>query len=127
MSAGAETHSQVRPFVLALPDSAPYVPLLNPPEGTAAMRSGLVTLAPGGECGEHTTGSHEEMIICLSGTGEIDAEGMGTACLSAGHVAYNPPNTRHNVRNTGSFPLRYVFVVAPRACQGARSGSLRHG
>ncbi|MEP0848572.1 MAG: cupin domain-containing protein [Phycisphaerae bacterium] len=123
MSAHGETSFSGRPFVIPLPDSGAYVPLLNPPQGVPAMRSGLVTLAPGAECGQHTTGSHEEMIICLSGAGEIDVEGMGTARLSAGQAAYNPPNTRHNVRNTGSEPLRYVFVVAPRVCVATRDGS----
>ncbi len=100
------------PFVLPLPDAGPYAPLLAPPADSPAMRAGLVTLAPGAECGEHTTGSHEELIVCLDGDGEIDAEGLGTSRLAGGHIAYNPPKTRHNVRNTGTAPMRYVFVVA---------------
>lgn len=125
MSSHGEGCSPERPFVLPLPDSGAYVPLLNPPPGAPAMRAGLVTLAPGAGCGQHTTGSYEELIICLSGAGEIDAEGLGTARLSAGQVAYNPPNTRHNVRNTGSEPLRYVFVVAPRAGATTRDRNRR--
>ena len=27
--------------------------------------------------------------------------------------AYIPPETRHNVKNTGTEPLEYVYVVAP--------------
>ncbi len=100
------------PFVLPLPEGGSYAPLLAPPANSPAMHAGLVTLAPGDECGEHTTGSHEELIVCLDGDGEIDAEGLGTSQLAAGHVAYNPPNTRHNVRNTGTTPMRYIFVVA---------------
>ncbi|MFO0836911.1 MAG: cupin domain-containing protein [Phycisphaerae bacterium] len=109
------------PFVKPLVSSDSYLPLLNPPAETRAMRSGLVVLSPGAECGEHTTGAHEELIVCLEGDGEIDAEGLGTARLAAGQVAYNPPNTRHNVRNTGKAPMRYVFVVAPLVTDG-RSG-----
>lgn len=102
----------IRPFVLPLPDTGSYAPLLAPPADAPSMRAGLVTLVPGGECGAHTTGSHEEFIVCLDGEGEIDAEGLGTSRLASGHVAYNPPNTRHNVRNTGTTPMRYIFVVA---------------
>lgn len=102
------------PFVLPLPDAGAYAPLLNPPTDSSALRAGLVMLSPGAECGEHTTGSHEELIICLDGDGELYAEGLGTARLAAGYVAYNPPHTRHNVRNTGTAPLRYVFAVAAR-------------
>lgn len=115
MTDRANDHVSQRPFVQPLPDGDSYMPLLAPPAGSLAMRSGLVTLAPGDECGEHTTGSHEELILCLEGEGEIDAEGLGTARLAAGYVAYNPPNTPHNVRNTGSTPMRYVFVVARQA------------
>lgn len=123
MSTGDATRSQVRPLVMPLPDAAPYVPLLTPSAESITLRSGLVALAPGTECGEHTTGAHEELIICLSGAGEIYAEGLGTAPLAAGQIAYNPPHTRHNVRNTGSAPLRYVFVVAPQAPQLTQAGS----
>jgi len=111
-ASGAGRPSAV-PFVRPLPATDAYARLLSPPE-SVGLCSGLVTLAPGVECGEHTTGAHEELIICLSGEGEIQAEGLGRARLAAGHMAYNPPDTRHNVRNTGAVALRYVFVVAPQ-------------
>ena len=86
------------------------------------MRSGLVTLEPGAECGEHSTESHEELIVCLAGAGEIDAAGRTTP-LAAGHMAYNPPNTLHNVRNSGTTPMRYLFVVAPAPGEEAGTSS----
>jgi quercetin dioxygenase-like cupin family protein len=76
------------------------------------MRSGLVTLAPGKDVGTHSTEDYEEMIIILEGQGELEAEGAGRRAIGAGQVAYNPPDTRHNVINTGDGPLRYIYVVS---------------
>jgi len=75
------------------------------------LRSGLVTLPPGESVGEHSTEDHEELVIALSGKGEIEAEGLGRANFGEGQVAYNPPNTKHNVINTGNRPLKYIYVV----------------
>jgi mannose-6-phosphate isomerase-like protein (cupin superfamily) len=40
--------------------------------------------------------------------------------VSAHRMAYSPPGTKHNVTNTGSEVLEYVWVVAPVA---GRAGS----
>jgi quercetin dioxygenase-like cupin family protein len=101
-------------FVRALPDSNEYVRLLSK-DDTVGLRSGLQTLQPGQDCGWHTTENYEEMIICLAGAGELAAEDGTRRPLAAGHYAYNPPQTRHNVFNTGTEPLRYIYVVAPVA------------
>jgi quercetin dioxygenase-like cupin family protein len=103
--------ADLRPFVLALPDSEAYAPLLNPPH-SLSLRSGLVTLQPDQECGEHSTEQHEELIVCLAGTGMIEAAEQQRP-LAAGQIAYNPPFTRHNVRNTGTLPMRYIYIVTP--------------
>ena len=98
-------------FVRSLPGEGAYAPLLMPPD-SAGMRSGLVALQPGDDCGEHNTDQHEELIICLEGAGIVEA-GDRRQTLSKGQVAYNPPHTLHNVLNTGTVPMRYIFVVAP--------------
>ena len=36
-------------------------------------------------------------------------------------VAYSPPNTEHDVTNTGAVPLRYVYVVARAIPQAGRA------
>jgi len=100
-----------RPFVRALPDVQEYVRLLETGE-SVTMRSGLVTLQPGEDCSWHSTESHEELVICLEGEGHIESGDMGRRRLTAGDYAYNPPHTRHNVFNTGTQPMRYVYVVA---------------
>ena len=80
---------------------------------TAGMRSGFVRLKPGETVGWHTTGSNEESLVILHGRGEARLEGQASHPFAAPAVAYIPPSTRHNVANTGSEILEYVYVVAP--------------
>jgi mannose-6-phosphate isomerase-like protein (cupin superfamily) len=102
-----------KPFVKELDAGGEtHLPLLT--EGVASrMRAGMVTLAPGEECGRHSTEDYEELRIILEGSGEADLEGHGAFALAAGQVAYIPPRTHHNVRQRGDGALRYVYVVAP--------------
>jgi len=104
--------SDPKSFVLALPTAEDYIEILG--EGkSVALHSGRVVLSPGKDCGQHSTGHHEELIVVLSGVGELEVTGIGRTKIRAGMVAYNPPQTEHNVFNTGSEPLAYVYVVAP--------------
>lgn len=111
---GDERASQgkpLQPFVRPLPDVQEYVRLLEYGE-TVTMHSGLVTLQPGENCGWHSTEGFEELLICLAGEGHIESGDTGRRSLAAGHYAYNPPHTRHNVFNTSAQPMRYIYVVA---------------
>lgn len=101
-----------KPFVLALPTAEDYVEILGASK-SVALHSGRVLLLPGKDCGRHTTGHHEELIVILSGEGELDVEGLGRTKIRAGMVAYNPPQTEHNVINTGKEPLAYIYIVTP--------------
>lgn len=109
VTAAAETN---RPFLFVLPaDAAPYTMIMGPPR-THTMRSGLVNLAPGKDVGLHSTEKNEEMLVILEGRGEVELEGFGRLMISAGRTAYVPPKTRHNVFNTGTAPLKYIFIVS---------------
>jgi mannose-6-phosphate isomerase-like protein (cupin superfamily) len=99
-------------FTAALPGGHEYSQLLAPGQ-SVAMRSGLVTLLSGQECGAHSTGGHEEMLICLEGAGRLELEAGRSLTLERNHVAYVPPLTRHNVRNPNPARLRYIYVVSP--------------
>jgi quercetin dioxygenase-like cupin family protein len=100
------------PFVRPLPETNAYARLLEKTDAVS-MRSGLMTLAPGKDCGWHSTDEYEELIICLAGAGEVQTEGGGRRPLAAGSYAYNPPQQRHCVFNTGTQAMRYIYVVAP--------------
>ncbi|HTV57594.1 MAG TPA: cupin domain-containing protein [Verrucomicrobiae bacterium] len=80
---------------------------------TAGLRSGFVRLQPGETVGWHTTGAHEEELVILHGKGEAEIEGRSGLPIGEGAIAYIPPQTRHNVKNTGTEALEYVYVVAP--------------
>jgi mannose-6-phosphate isomerase-like protein (cupin superfamily) len=90
-------------------------PLLRGFPQTAGLRSGFVRLAPGSTVGWHTTGPNEETLVILHGSGEAQIQGAPALPLAEKTIAYIPPATRHNVKNTGAAPLEYVYVVAPAA------------
>jgi len=69
-------------------------------------------LAPSKSVGRHSTKDNEEAIVVLSGIGEMNIIGESTLHLRPYCVAYCPPNTEHNVTNTGTDTLRYVYIVA---------------
>jgi mannose-6-phosphate isomerase-like protein (cupin superfamily) len=96
---------QARAFTTDLNDRPEYQRLLEGKPQTLGMRSGRVHLEPGQACGQHSTKNQEELLVFLTGQGE----------LLIGKVAYIPPETLHDVRNTGAEPLTYVYCVAPVA------------
>jgi len=94
------------------PGDKSYFMLLGGPPETTSMRSGLVTLAPGASIGKHNTEKNEEMLVPLEGEGELRITGQPAIQIKAGLVTYAPAHTEHDVTNTGSNPLRYIFIVA---------------
>lgn len=100
------------PFVADLPaESEKYVPVLNS-ENASILKSGLVTLKPGESVGAHNTEKKEELILILEGSGIIETGTTGSQTVRQGQVAFNPPETEHNVINNGPGLLRYLYVVA---------------
>ena len=89
-----------------------HLQLLGGPPETVTMKSGLVVLAPGKSVGKHSTGQHEELLVILEGQGEMTFKDGSTLQVKANHALYCPPETEHNVTNTGRRSLRYVYVVA---------------
>ncbi|MHC4072762.1 MAG: cupin domain-containing protein [Planctomycetota bacterium] len=89
--------------------------LLAGKPGTFGMRSGRVYLAPGKACGRHSTKDREELLVFLSGRGELLIGESECFQVGQGKVSYIPPHTGHDVKNTGSEPLVYVYCVAPVA------------
>ena len=105
--------TELKPRVIALDlDTTGYQRILGGPPGSVAMRSGLVQLPPGEAVGEHSTHRKEELIIVLGGEGELRLNGSGSMAIAHGMTAYCPPDTEHNVVNTGTDVLRYVYVVS---------------
>ncbi len=100
----------IEPFVTELAESAEYQSLLKPPK-TNNLHAGRVYLKPGSDCGEHTTGTNEEMLVFLSGKGQA-VIGDKAFAVGKGKITYIPPQTPHNIINNSNEPLIYIFCVA---------------
>jgi quercetin dioxygenase-like cupin family protein len=94
------------------PAAAESTDIFTGPPQTVTMRSGYMVLAPGKSVGKHSTRSNEEALIVLAGQGEMRLTGGPVIHLKAYDVAYCPPATEHDVFNTGTDTLRYIWLVA---------------
>jgi mannose-6-phosphate isomerase-like protein (cupin superfamily) len=111
---GASVVSSGKVFTMDLSQEAEYQPLLRGEPQTHGMRSGRVYLQPGESCGEHSTEAHEETLIFLSGKGTALIGKEQTAYeIGQGKIIYIPPHTIHDMKNTGTEPLVYIYCVAP--------------
>ena len=93
-------------------NSNEYQRLLKRGVDAISMHSGLVTLEPGKSVGKHSTENCEEMIIVIDGEGEMLFSNLVTLKMDEGFILYCPPNTEHNVKNTGEKSLKYIYVAA---------------
>jgi len=104
---------ELKAFAVNLADSKVFQRLLDKNTQSCGMKSGRVYLEAGKSCGRHNTGENEEMLIFLRGTGTAIIEGSQPFEIGRGKVAYIPPETEHDMKNTGDGPLVYVYCVAP--------------
>ena len=103
----------LRPLVINIdPTSTGYTRILGGPPNSKFMRSGNVVLNSGESVGEHSTESNEEIIFVLEGNGQFLVENNLPIDFDENSVLYCPPMTIHNILNTGSTPLRYIYVVS---------------
>jgi mannose-6-phosphate isomerase-like protein (cupin superfamily) len=101
-------------LVIDLTDKPEYQHLLGGKTQTCGMHSGRVYLKPGEECGRHSTEAHEETLVFLSGRGTaLIGEGETPFEVGQGKICYIPPHTVHNIRNTQTEPLVYIYCVIP--------------
>lgn len=105
--------SSKKVLVTDLNELAEYQRLLGGRPQTCGMRSGRVFLQPGQACGQHSTEQKEEILVFLSGQGELMIDEKESFQVGQGKVSYIPPHTRHDVKNTGSEPLIYIYCVVP--------------
>lgn len=93
-------------------ESNEYQRLLKRGEESFSMNSGLVILEPGNSVGKHSTRDCEEMIVVLEGTGKIIFNLHETLDMEAGFILYCPPDTEHDVKNSGKKLLKYIYITA---------------
>ena len=100
-------------LIIDLNSNNEYQKLLDGEPQTCGMRSGRVFLAPGKSCGQHSTRENEELLVFLAGKGTLLIGEEQTLNIAKGKVAYIPPKTLHDVKNTGVEPLVYIYCVVP--------------
>ena len=105
---------QCKPLLMKLQQTGEYQPLLEGKPVTHGMRSGRVHLKPGDCCGKHSTKAHEEQLVFLSGQGEAQCgPEREKIVVDQGAILYIPPHTEHNITNSGTEPLIYIYCVSP--------------
>lgn len=111
--------SSKKVLIIDLNKKAEYQRLLDGKTQSCGMRSGRVYIKPGQSCGRHSTEQHEEVLVFLSGQGLLLIGEQDSHRVGEGKVSYIPPHTLHDVKNTGTEPLIYIYCVAPA---GGQSG-----
>lgn len=103
--------SSQKVLVIDLNSNPEYQRLLDDRPQTCGMRAGRVYLNPNQSCGQHSTNHNEEMLIFLAGQGLLIIGESLSFPVGQGKVSYIPPNTVHDVKNTGSEPLIYIYCL----------------
>ena len=93
-------------------DSSDYQSIFQGAPETVSFHSGLVTLKFGESVGHHNTDEYEEIIVIFSGEGQMTFTNGEIFKLKYGEIAYCPPHTEHDVKNTGSTLLKYLYIAA---------------
>jgi len=88
-----------------------FLRLLGNSSKTIGLRAGLVTLKPQELIGEHKTENKEEAIIILKGSATIHFGKNKKLKAAQNTFVFIPCETLHNVENSGSKILQYVYVT----------------
>jgi mannose-6-phosphate isomerase-like protein (cupin superfamily) len=72
----------------------------------------LMTLQPGEEIGEEVHPDRDQFFRIEEGTGAVDIDGRENR-VEDDFAVIVPAGARHNVRNTGSSPLRLYTIYGP--------------
>jgi len=126
-----EVQAKQSPQSIKLDAKEKYTRLFSIKNGNAiSLRSGCVVLKKNESIGEHNTDKSEEIIIILEGRGELSIRsplpvgkrvgmregqqhGYKKWRFGRNTALYIPPDTIHDIKNTGRNLLRYIFVTCP--------------
>jgi mannose-6-phosphate isomerase-like protein (cupin superfamily) len=76
------------------------------------MQLVLMSLRPGEEIGEETHDNIDQFFRFEEGSGEVVINGQASN-VKGDYAVVVPAGARHNVRNTGTTPLRLYTIYAP--------------
>jgi mannose-6-phosphate isomerase-like protein (cupin superfamily) len=80
--------------------------------GSKGFIVGTHTMDPGGGAPEHVHEKEQEAMFFYEGTGIATIDGIDYD-IRPESVMLAPPKIKHRIRNTGSGPLKFVFVYCP--------------
>lgn len=72
----------------------------------------LMTLQPGDEIGEEVHDDRDQFFRVEEGSGVVDIDGTANK-IEDDFAVIVPAGARHNVRNTGSIPLKLYTIYGP--------------
>lgn len=99
----------IRHFADLAVEPQPYADY-RPTFETARLNVTQVRIHPGETVPKHTHGDEDQVYHVVSGTGFVVLDGVRTE-LVAGSSVLISLGTEHEITNTGSEPLDYVFFV----------------
>lgn len=98
--------------IIKLVSDSKYQRLFSKDSGTCGIKAGHVILKKGEDIGEHSTNDMEEALVILKGRGRLIINREDCLDFEDNAVLYVPPQTIHNVKNTGSENLEYIFITS---------------
>ena len=102
---------KVKVFCTQLKGRQRFLRLLGDSTKVKGLRSGLVTLKPKEFIGEHKTDHKEEVIIILKGSATVYFGKKNKLKAPQNTLVFIPPETTHNIENSGKRILQYVYVT----------------
>ncbi|HET7169432.1 MAG TPA: cupin domain-containing protein [Candidatus Limnocylindrales bacterium] len=99
----------IRPFGALTVSPEPYADYRTVFE-TGRLNVTHVRISPGATVPTHTHHDEDQVYFVATGTGYVVLDGVRTD-VSAGDSVLIPLGTEHEITNTGSEPLDYVFFV----------------
>ena len=97
--------------VITPSDTNDYFEVIKPPK-SVTMESGIVKKQPTQSGHFHSTGNYEEMLYVIDGSGEMKDKAGNKFPFKSGDIVYVGPNTEHQVSNTGTTALKYIYIAA---------------
>ncbi len=109
-----DSHEQ-KPVTMEGASGAAMRMLIGPADGAGNFHMRQFEVAPGGFTPHHSH-DYEHEILVLAGRGTAWSE-QGERPFQAGDVIFVPANERHQFRNTGGDPLKFICLIpAPQDC-----------
>jgi mannose-6-phosphate isomerase-like protein (cupin superfamily) len=87
---------------------------VSPETGSEEFMAGITIFEPGESSSYHVHPESEEINLVIAGSGLVVSEGEERP-FGPGHAMWVPKGVYHQHRNTGSEPLKLLWVYTPQA------------